>query len=229
MVIDGPGGPVGGSAAQQVARAELAHRAYRRAGPSPLARLWHWLGDRWADLLSGGAGGHALLVLAVLLLAAGVVVVVRTGVPRRVAKTPGPAADPLAPVAARDHRRLAREFAAQGRHAQALREWLRTAIATIEERGVLAPRPGRTGAATAREAGPLLPGAAAALEAATAAFDEVWFGGRDATAADVAQAQAAADAVTTGRIPTGRIPTGRIPTGRIPTGEDVAAGLAVPR
>ena len=46
---------------------------------------------------------------------------------------------------------------------------------------MLPPRPGRTGAATAREAGPLLPAAAADLAAATAAFDEVWFGGRAAT------------------------------------------------
>jgi hypothetical protein len=73
-------------------------------------------------------------------------------------------------------------------------------VATIEERGVLPPRAGRTGAATAREAGPQLPAAAEQLRAATAAFDEVWFGGRPATDADVADARAAADAVVSARI-----------------------------
>ena len=61
------------------------------------------------------------------------------------------------------------------------------------------PRPGRTGAATAREAGAAAARAADELAAATAAFDEVWFGGRAATAADVARARAAADAVARAR------------------------------
>jgi hypothetical protein len=108
--------------------------------------------------------------------------------------------DPLAPVAARDHRRIAAALTADGRRAEALREWLRATVAAIEERGVLPPRPGRTGAATAREAGPLLPAVAADLDAATRAFDEVWFGGREATDADVASARAAADGVLSARV-----------------------------
>ena len=100
----------------------------------------------------------------------------------------------------RDQRRLAAEFAEQGRHAEARREWLRAAVRTIEDRGILPPRPGRTGAATAREAGPSLPAAADDLRAATAAFDEVWFGGRAATPADVALARSAADGVGSARV-----------------------------
>jgi hypothetical protein len=115
---------------------------------------------------------------------------------------------------ARDHRRSARQFAADGRRAEALREWLRAAVQTIEDRGVLPPRPGRTGAAVAREAGPLLPAAAADLAATTTAFDEVWFGGRAATDADVARAEAAADAVL---------------SARVGTGTPAPAGLAVPQ
>ena len=196
----GPGRPVGGPAAQEAARAELAHPAYRHGGPGPLERLWHWLGARVDDLLSGGTGGHALLIVLVAVLAAGIVIAVRAGVPARTVRGPGTAADPLAPVAARDHRRRAQQCAADGRRAEAVREWLRAAIATVEERGVLPPRPGRTGAATAREAGPLLPAAAGELAAATAAFDEIWFGGREATPGDVARAEAAADAVAGARI-----------------------------
>ncbi|MGH8959636.1 MAG: DUF4129 domain-containing protein, partial [Jatrophihabitantaceae bacterium] len=53
---------------------------------------------------------------------------------------------------------------------------------------------------TAREAGRVLPAAADELRAATVAFDEVWFGGRAATDADVAIGRAAADGVAAARL-----------------------------
>jgi hypothetical protein len=187
--------PVSGPVAQAAARAELAHAEYAHGGRSWPARVLDWLGRRFADL-GGGSGGTALLVVLAVLLAIAVFLAIRAGLPRRsTARLPAGEADLLAPAGARDHRRLATQHAAAGRRAEALREWLRAAVATIEERGVLPPRPGRTGAATAREAGPLLPDAAAALRVATAAFDEVWYGGRPATDADVAAAREAADAV----------------------------------
>jgi hypothetical protein len=207
-------GPVSGGAAQRAARHELSGREYHRDEPGLTSRILHWIGHRLAELFTGGTGSHALLIVLVLGLAALVLFVVRAGVPTR-GRVAGAGAeqDPLAAVAARDHRRIAAELAAQGRRAEALREWLRAAVATIEERGVLPPRPGRTGAATAHEAGPLLPAAAEQLRAATAAFDEVWFGGRPATDADVAGARAAADAAESARI----------------VSEAAESGLAVPR
>jgi Domain of unknown function (DUF4129) len=212
--IVGGRGPVGGGAAQRAAREELSHREYHRDQPGLLSRFLHWLGRHLDQLFTGGGGSHALLLVLVAVLAVGIVFAVRAGAPgRRGAPHVSAEADPLAAVAARDHRRIAARLAAEGRRAEALREWLRAAVATIEERGVLPPRPGRTGAATAREAGPLLPAAADDLRAATAAFDEVWFGGREAGDADVALARAAADGVQTARI-------------AHPTG---TAGLAVPR
>ena len=75
-----------------------------------------------------------------------------------------------------------------GRRAEALREWLRAAVQTIEDRGVLPPRPGRTGAGD-RPRGRVRCCPAAAADAGRrdhARFDEVWFGGRPATDADVA-------------------------------------------
>lgn len=203
MVIAAPTdpGPVGGDAARRAAKAELAHREYHRDDPGLLARITHWVERRLADLLSGSGGTHALLLVLVVAAVIVVVLAVRAGAPAR--RHQGDAADgldPLAPVAARDHRRIAAQLTADGRRAEALREWLRAAVAAIEERGVLPPRPGRTGAATAREAGPLLPAAAPDLAAATQAFDEVWFGGRPATDADVAHARAAADAVQSTRL-----------------------------
>jgi hypothetical protein len=195
------GGPVPGGAAQQAARAELEHGEYHQDDPGLTSRVLHWIARHLGDLFHGGGGSHALLIALVAILAVLIVFAVRAGLPQRAARSDSAAAiDPLAPLPARDHRRIAAQLAAEGRRAEALREWLRAAVATIEERGVLPVRPGRTGAATAREAGPLLPTAAADLATATRAFDEVWFGGREATDADVTTAHAAADAARTARL-----------------------------
>jgi hypothetical protein len=193
--------PVGGSAAQREAEQELRKAEYHHDDPSPLSRTLSWLGHRLDWLFHGATSGHAALLVLVVLLAAITLAIARAGVPRRIAQRSAVADDdPLRPLAARDHRRLAAEFAAAGRRDEAMREWLRAAVQTIEDRGVLAPEPGRTGAATARAAGPLLPSAAADLRAATTAFDEVWFGARPADDGDVAVAQAAADGVRAARI-----------------------------
>jgi hypothetical protein len=193
--------PTDGSAAQRAAEAELRKPEYHRDDPDLLDRALHWLGRRFNSLFDGSVGGSATLILLVLLLAAVIFAIVKAGPPRPTARLTAPGdVDPLRPLAASDHRRLAAEFAAAGRRAEAMREWLRAAVQTIEDRGVLMPEPGRTGAATARQAGPLLPSAAGDLRAATGAFDEVWFGGRAALDADVVVAQAAADGVLAARI-----------------------------
>lgn len=196
------GTPVGGSAAQQAAQAELRRAEYHRDDPGPIDRAIQWVARKLGELLAGGSGGsHAVLLLVLVFLVVGIVLVARAGRPRPAKRTTaGSSDDPLAAAELVDHRRIAAQLTADGRFAEALREWLRAAVATIEERGVLAPRPGRTGSATAREAGPLLPDAAADLQAAMRAFDEVWFGGRAASAADAERAHAAADGVATARI-----------------------------
>lgn len=196
--------PVGGDAAQRAAKAELRKAEYHRDDPDLLQRFLNWLGRRFTSLFDGSVGGGATVVVLVVVLAAVIFAIVRAGPPRRTPKRAAPGdEDPLRPLAARDHRRLAAELAAAGKRAEAMREWLRAAVQTIEDRGVLMPEPGRTGAAAARQAGPLLPSAAADLRAATNAFDEVWFGGRAAVDADVAVAQAAADGVLAARIERG--------------------------
>jgi hypothetical protein len=213
-VVRPASGPVGGGAARDAARHELDNRDYHADDPGYTTRVLHWIGRHLAELFTGGTGGHAVLLVLVVLGAVLIVFAVRAGLPRGAARGDGAdAADPLAPIPARDHRRIAQQLAADGRRAEALREWLRAAVATIEERGVLPPRPGRTGAATAREAGPLRPSAAADLAAASRAFDEVWFGGRPPNDADVASAQAAADAVRSARL----------------VADGATNGLAVPR
>jgi hypothetical protein len=192
--------PVGGPDAQRAAREELRRVEYHRDDPGLVSRLLDWVARRVDSLFRGSPGGDALLILVVVLAAVVIFAVVRAGPPRRVARAARSDDDPLRPVAAADHRRLAADLTAQGRRAEALREWLRATVQAIEERGILTPTPGRTGAATAREAGPLLPVAADQMRAATQAFDEVWFGGRTATAADVESGRAAAQAVVSARV-----------------------------
>jgi hypothetical protein len=189
-----PPDPVTGDAARRAAQQELRRAEYHRDDPNLVQRLVNWLGRRIGDLFSGSTGGNVTLLLVILLVAVVIFLVVRAGPPDRSARR-ARAADPLAPVPARDHRRIAAELEAAGRWRDALREWLRAVVSSIEERGVLDPRPGRTGAATAREAGPLLPSLASELAAVTAAFDEVWYGGRPATRDDAAAAHRVADAV----------------------------------
>lgn len=194
-MIARPPDPVGGDAARRAAEAELRHAEYHRDDPGLIDRVLNWLGDRLADLFSGSVSGNVTLLLLILLAAVVIFLVVRAGPPGRGPRTGAGGLDPLAPVPAVDHRRAAAEHEAAGRFAEALREWLRATVRTIEERGILDPRPGRTGVATAREAGPLLPSVAVELAAAMGLFDEVWFGGRPATAADAATAHRVADAV----------------------------------
>jgi hypothetical protein len=199
MRLSGPGpvpglapSPVPGPDARHAVVDQLRKAEYHRGDQSFVSQAWNWVLDRLDSLFSGSPGANTLLVLLVIVTAVVILAVVRAGVPRRTARRPSPS-DPLAPDADVDHRQLALAFAANGQRAEALREWLRAAVASVEERGVLLPRPGRTGAALAREAGPLLPDAAADLTAAATAFDEVWFGGRAATDADVAAARSAAE------------------------------------
>ena len=59
---------------------------------------------------------------------------------------------------------------------------MRAIVRELETRGVLEPRPGRTADEVAREAGAAVPAVAADLRTAATVFDEVWYGGRPATA-----------------------------------------------
>jgi hypothetical protein len=192
-----PVGPISGDAARKAAEAELRRSEYHRDDPSVVTRVLDWVGRRLDSVVSGTATGSATLILVVLLVGVIVFAIVRAGRPRRPARQPGTGVDPLAPDSNLDHRQLAAGYENQGRYAEALREWLRAAVGAIETRGVLDPRPGRTGAGIAREAGTALPGVAADLDAVVDAFDAVWFGRRPATPADAALAHRVADRVRT--------------------------------
>jgi hypothetical protein len=198
-LLDAVPGPISGPDAQKAAESELRRAKYHRDDEGLLTRVLNWIGRR-LDSLNVNAPA-SLATWAVLLLLAGMIVfaLIRAGRPGRQTRAAG-AGDLLAPQAAVDHRRVAAELQAQGRLADALREWLRATVQTIEERGVLDPLPGRTGARVAREAGAAMPAVASSLNAAVDAFDAVWFGQRQATLTDVHLARQVADDVRGARI-----------------------------
>jgi hypothetical protein len=171
--------------AAEAARDELAKRPYQDAQPSLAVRAITWVLERLADLLDTAAAtapGGLLGVLLLLALLAAVVAVVltrlrpgRTGSGRMLF-------DAGRTLTAADHRTRAAEAAAAGRFDDAVRERLRAVVRELEARGVLDPRPGRTADEVAREAGAAVPEVAGDLRRAVQVFDEVWYGGRPATA-----------------------------------------------
>ena len=173
-------------AAQQAAREELAKQVYRDAGPGLTERFLRWLYEKATDLLDGAAGVSpggrlGLLVLLLLLVAAFVAVRLRVGpLGRRqaVARALFTGAD----RSAADHRAAADRHAAAGEWAEAVRERLRAVVRDLEERAVLEPRVGRTADEAAREGGAALPACARELADGARVFDEIWYGGRPATA-----------------------------------------------
>ena len=177
---------LGREAAQQAAREELAKQVYRDAGPSLTERFLRWIYEKATDLLDGAAGispGGRLgvLVLLLLLVAAALAIRLRVGpLGRR-----QPADQPLftgGERTAAEHRAAADRHAAAEQWAEAVRERLRGVVRDLEERALLEPRVGRTADEAAREGGTALPSCARDLASGARVFDEIWYGGREATA-----------------------------------------------
>lgn len=180
----------GREAARDAAREELRRREYVEAQPPlflrALGRVLTEIGellDRAAGAAPGGALGLvALLVLVALFVA---VVLSRVGpLARRAGGTPLFAGSAV--LTAAQHRELAEAAARDGRFADAVRERLRAVVRDLEARGALDPRPGRTAGEVARDGGRAVPAVADDLRRAAVAFDEVWYGGREADAGSYA-------------------------------------------
>lgn len=201
---------LGREAAQELAREELARQIYRDAGPGLVQRLLGWLLDLLGRLLSevGGVspGGWAgVAVLVVLLVAAAVAIRLKAGPLGRSAARDATLFAGME-FSARDHRERADRHAASGEWAEAVRDRLRAVVRTLEERGLLEPRPGRTADEAAADGGLTLPGCAAGLRAAARVFDDVWYGGRTATAEHDAQLRELDAAVRSAVVATARGP-----------------------
>ncbi|WP_433328778.1 DUF4129 domain-containing protein [Spirillospora sp. CA-294931] len=178
--------PIGRDEARELARRELEKPIYNRDRPSWLERLWEqfseWLrdlSDRGADPTAHGNGGGWVSVIVILILVAVLIALAawlmrggRNTRSRKEALNDDPAST------ASDHRTAAEAYAAAGDWPNAIRERLRAIARDLEERAVLAPRPGRTADELAAEAGEALPELAAELAACVRLFDDVWYGDR---------------------------------------------------
>jgi hypothetical protein len=149
-----------------------------------LSTLLRWVSEAWNRIVSATPGG-AVGVLIIVVAVAGIVVVAlrRRGVSARVRRAdsglelpPDLSSAPL--------RAEADALAAGGDWAGAVRARLRAVIRALEEHGVIDPRPGRTAAEVAAEAGSERPDLRDPLWKGALTFGEIWYGGRPATSAD---------------------------------------------
>ncbi|MFI8101736.1 DUF4129 domain-containing protein [Streptomyces sp. NPDC086023] len=170
--------------AREAAERELSKPMYHENDPGLLQRAWNafwdWVGevlDAASGVTPGGTLGLVVVVLLVLALLAALWW--RLGTPRRAAASAAALFDDR-PRSAAEHRTAAEAHAAAGRWTEAVQERMRALVRSLEERTLLAPRPGRTADEAAAEAARTLPAHTAALRAAARAFDDVTYGGRTA-------------------------------------------------
>jgi len=189
VIAPGPGGPaVSRAAGQRLARAELSKSMYHPGVPLD-ERIVRWIEHAIGRVLhSAGLTGPeaswwAVVGLATLAVLATAAITFWVGPVRRSALRAPAVLPPGELLSARDHRQRAERMAAAGDFTAAIIESVRAIAAELEERGVLAPRPGRTAAELAADASGPLPGHAAGLRQAARLFDDIMYGGRDGTAA----------------------------------------------
>lgn len=187
--------PVNRDEAREMARRELEKQVYQRDKPSWLERHWDDFAEWLQDLFnrspapdsqgSGGGWTSIVIIIVVLLIAVALVAWLMRG-RRNVRSRNDPLLEDPTSTAV-DHRDAAERHAAAGQWAEAIRERLRAIARDLEERAVLAARPGRTADELAQEAGEALPELADDLRGAVRIFDDVWYGDRPGTAEKYAQ------------------------------------------
>jgi hypothetical protein len=140
--------------------------------------------DRLGELFAGAGGMNGITAITIIVVVAVIIVIVvrlRLGrTIRTVRARTGELFDAV--LTAAEHRAAAERAAAAGDYAEAVRERFRAVVRELEQRGVLDPRAGRTVDEVAFEAGRALPVLADDLRGAAVQFDDVWYGGRPATA-----------------------------------------------
>lgn len=178
---------IGREEARRLARDELADPTYDRGQPL-LRRILDWLIEQVGRLIESATGalssGLGVAVLVTLVLAVAVVVVLRAGPMARRARRGADAVFADGRRTAAEYRAAADAAARAGDWNLAVVERYRAIVASLEERGVIEPRSGRTADEAARDAGSVLPQAAAELARGARVFDGVRYGGRAAAADD---------------------------------------------
>lgn len=191
--------------ARRWAAEELSRREYAEAQPGLIERAARWLADQLGRALGSLDGiaspGAALSVgiVAVLLVALAGYAIWRFGGPGRLraARAADPVFGEKGPMPAAEHRLAAGRAEDAGDWELAVLEWFRALVRELEERTVLAPRPGRTAGEVSTEAALALPEAAAQLTKAAHVFDEVRYGGRTATSDSAGAVRTADEAART--------------------------------
>jgi hypothetical protein len=170
--------------AREAAARELSNPAYVSDDPNPLERAIEWVLKRLGELFAGAGGMSGITAVTILVVLAVIIVIVvrlRTGRAGRGLRSGGKVFGSTV-LTADEHRAAAERAAAAGDLAEAVRERFRAVVRELEQRGVLDPRAGRTVDEVALEAGTALPVLADDLRGAAVQFDDVWYGGRPATA-----------------------------------------------
>jgi hypothetical protein len=195
----GGAGGITRDGAREAARRELSKGIYHRNDQPWVIRVLHAV-QRWLDHLmqtvsrhapGGGAGAVALLLAAIALIA---LVWWRVGLVRRTASAERPVLEGRARTSG-DLLREAAAAAMAGRWDAAVVARMRALAMTVEERGLVDPRPGRTADELVAEIAATLPTVGDRARAAAAAFDAVVYGKRDATRETYDVIVAAADLV----------------------------------
>ncbi|WP_394621027.1 DUF4129 domain-containing protein [Lentzea sp. JNUCC 0626] len=175
---------LGRDEAREAALRELSDPAYVSGDPNPLQRALDWILERLGALFAGAGGMSGITAITIIVAVVVLIVIIirlRTGRTGRALRKNGEVFG-TAVLSAAEHRAAAEKAAASGDFAEAVRERFRAVVRELEQRGVLDARAGRTVDEVAHEAGRALPALAGDLRGAAVQFDDVWYGGRPATA-----------------------------------------------
>lgn len=185
---DSGGSGIGRTAGQRLARAELSKSMYHPGIPQA-QRIADWISHAIGRILNSaglarpGFSWWAIVGLAALAVLTVAAIMFWVGPVRRSGRRAAPVLPRHEQFTARDHRQRAESMAAAGDYTTAIVESLRAIAAELQERGILAPRPGRTADELAAEASVPLPGQAAGLRQGARLFDDIRYGGHSGTAA----------------------------------------------
>jgi hypothetical protein len=180
--------PITRDGAAHAAHSELSKHIYQQARPSitqqVLGAIWRWLVKAYDRIVDATPGGAVGLLVIIALLALVTVFVTRRGVSGKRRSGAASGLDLPADISSEQLRAEADAFASRGQWSEAVRARLRAVVRALEERGVLDPRPGRTAAEVAAEAGSARPEWRDPLWKGALTFGEIWYGRRPATAED---------------------------------------------
>jgi len=172
---------LGADQARDLAQRELLDPIYAQASPPWWQQAAEWVIGRISDLIGrivGGVADGGWVVILVALIAFAVVMVLRqTGVVRRSHRVDTPLFVGRVRTAA-EYRAASARAAANGDYHGAVLNRFRAVVRTLEQRGVIDERPGRTADEVAAETGLLRRELATGLRDGASTFDEVAYGGR---------------------------------------------------